>query len=101
MNELESLLILNAVKGLGNIRIRKLLETFGSAKKVLSLKLDELMREHIIPAKVVQNISQFPKDNYIKTEYNLIEKNKVDIVSLEDREYPRNLREIPDAPVLL
>lgn len=101
MNELESLMVLNAVMGLGNIRIRRLLEVFGSARKVLSLSLGELLGENIIPAKVAQNLAKFPKDIYIEKELGLVAKNKVKVVSVFDREYPENLKEIPDAPVLL
>jgi len=101
MNEQESLLILNAVKGLGNAGIRKLLDRYGSAKKVLLLREADLLENFVIPAKVIKNIFRFSKDKFLETEYNLINKRQVDVITWVDDDYPRSLREIPDAPVVL
>ena len=101
MTEIESLLILNGILGLGNIRIRKLFEHFGSASQVLSASRKELTAGAAIPASVADNIIRFPKDEYLKSEYSLMEKHGVRAVSYEDQDYPENLNQIPDAPVLL
>ena len=49
MNEVDALLILNAVEGLGNARIKKLISYYGSALKILSLKESSLKADQIIP----------------------------------------------------
>jgi len=101
MSEAESLLILNAVKGLGNAGIRKLLDRYGSAKAVLSLGEAALRDNPVISAKVISNIFRFPKDKFLESEYHLMNKRQVDVVTWTDSHYPQSLREIPDAPVVL
>ena len=101
MNETESLLVLNAVKGLGNAGIRKLLDRYGSAQKVLSLREGDLLADLVIPAKVVASIYRFSKEKFLEAEYHLINKRQVDVVIWQDDGYPQSLREIADAPILL
>ncbi|HBR15163.1 MAG TPA: DNA-protecting protein DprA [Candidatus Omnitrophica bacterium] len=100
MTELDALLVLNAVAGVGNIRVRKLVEQYGSAHKLFSLDEAEL-RENGVPQPAVQNILNFPRDNFLKNEYNLITQKKVKLVDYRDESYPVNLRGIPDAPIVL
>jgi len=80
MNETESLLILNAVKGLGNAGIRKLLDRYGCAKEVLSLCEADLLENPVIPVKLIRNICHFSKDKFLETEYNLINKRQANVV---------------------
>lgn len=101
MTELECLLTLNAIPGLGNIRTRRLIERFGSAGKVLALNSRDIIREGIVPTLVAEGINHFSKNVSLKKEYELVKKHDVKIISYQDKEYPENLREIPDAPVIL
>ena len=79
MDEREALVALNAVEGIGNARIKKLIEFYGNAKKVFSVRKNSLIGDSIIPSKAAGNILDFPKDKFIKSEYNLVNKNKVKI----------------------
>ena len=101
MTETESLLILNAAPGIGNARIRKLLECFGSAKNVLAAGKDELTSRAGLPGKVAENITRFDKEKFLNSETALIEREGVVLVSHADKNYPGLLSKIPDAPVLL
>lgn len=101
MTELEALLILNAVPGIGNVTIRKILDHYGSAAKVLSLSDTELISDQIIPEKIIHSISSFPKDDFLKNELQLMAQKQVHVITFRDNEYPPPLNEIPDAPVLL
>jgi len=101
MNETESLLVLNAVKGLGNAGIRKLLDRYGSAQRVLSLRETDLLESPMISAKGITNIFHFSKDQFLKVEYDLIRKRQVDVITWQDKDYPQTLREIADAPIVL
>ena len=100
MNELESLLILNAVPGLGNMRIRKLLEGLGSAEDILSASEKELSATGL-PSKVVQSIIRFDKEEFLKKEQELMHKEDVRALSFLEKDYPDLLSKIPDAPVVL
>ena len=101
MNEREAFLILNAVMGIGNSTVQKLLKCYGSAVKILSLNESDLSVVPRISLKAIQNILHFPKDKFLKAEYNLMAKKKVRAITWLDDGYPEVLREIADAPVVL
>lgn len=100
MTDWEALLILNAIPGLGNARITKLVEHFGSVGKVLSVQKTDLMTAQIIPQDVAKNIVDFDKDAFLSQETALIKKHGVDVLTIYDEGYPKQLKEIPDAPVV-
>ena len=101
MNETESLLVLNAVKGLGNAGIRKLLDCHGSAVNILSMQQTDFLKNPVVSTKVIENIFHFSKDKFLEAEYKLIDKRQVNVVTWADDDYPQSLREISDAPVVL
>ncbi len=101
MTEQEAILILNAIPGLGNIRIRNLISHFSSAGNILKLSEDRWESEQILARNVFQKILEFPKDKFLDDEYNLVLKHKAQIVSCLEENFPKNLQEIPDAPVVL
>ncbi len=104
MTESDALLILNATSGLGNARIKKIIDHLGSAAAFFRLKDDEFKQfchEHILPLQVIKNIQNFPKDNYLKKEYNLVQFHQIQLLTYKDADFPGLLKEIPDAPLLL
>jgi len=101
MHKLDSLLVLNAISGLGEVRIGKLLESFGSPEKILAASAQELSLHTFLPRRVAENIVHFPKERFLKEEYELIKKYQIKVVTALDPEYPENLRAIPDAPLVL
>lgn len=101
MNELDSLLILNAVPGLSNAQIRKLVKHFGSAGHVLSLSETDFEVSQLAGFKAIGNILSFSKDSFLESEHELIRRNKVKIITIQDENYPQQLKMIPDAPVVL
>jgi DNA processing protein len=101
MNETEALVVLNAVPGLGNRGIQKLLEYYGSALNVLARDEQSLSDSAILSPKAARNILDFPQDKFLKDEYNLLDARQVKVITYRDDGYPGLLREIPDAPVVL
>lgn len=101
MTETDALILLNAVKGLGNAGIRKLIQRFGSAINVLNAPEQELLENPVVPNNVIRNILDFSRDKFLDSEYNLMRKHQVQVVTCQDPEYPALLREIPDAPIVL
>lgn len=104
MTETDALLILNAASGVGNARIKKIIDRLGSAAVFFHLKdngFKEFCREEIIPLQVIKNIQNFPKDNYLKKEYNFVQFHQIQLLTYKDVDFPRLLKEIPDAPFLL
>jgi len=88
MTEQEALLVLNAVPGLGAMRIRKLVAFFGSALKVLR-------------SSSAKNIFHFSKDKFLQGEYNLMKRKSVAVITCADDNYPCSLKDFEDAPVVL
>jgi DNA processing protein len=101
MTEKDALIILNAVPGITNLRIRKLLECFGSAKNVFTLNAKDPVIKSILPEACIRNIFQFPRDAFLEKEHRLIADYGIQIVTSDDSFFPELLKEIPDAPVLL
>ena len=101
MTNLDALLILNAVSGIGPIRARSLIEYFGAAEKVLSASLDDLLAAPEIPEHAALNILHFSKDKFLTHEYNLLSSHNVSVITDGHEDYPGALREIPSAPLLL
>lgn len=101
MNECDALLILNAIPGVGNATVRKLVSFCGSAQKLLSLNAAELQAQSFIPTKTIDNILHFPKEKFFEAEQRRIKKHSVKIITFMDDHYPASLCEIPDAPVVL
>jgi DNA processing protein len=101
MTELDSLLVLNAIPGLGNNRVSLLLERFGSAQKVLGCSTEELCAQNILPPDMIRRLKEFPTHEFLKKEYALMTQTDVCVVTLQDDDYPKLLKEIPDAPVLI
>lgn len=101
MNELDALLILNAVPGIGSAHIRKLLEHYGLAARVLTLSENDLVSSQIVSAKTASHIAGFPKDQFLQKEHDLITRHHIRIIPLGDESYPANLKEIPDPPMVL
>ena len=101
MTEIDALIILNAITGLTNSRIRKLIEYFGSAKEVLAVTPQKLLDENLITSKMYSSIAAFNQDAFLKKEQKLIEQHHVRVISQQDESYPELLKNIPDAPLLL
>lgn len=100
MTEKEALILLNKVTGLGSIRFRRLLDYFGSAKNILSSSRDELIRIEGISKKIANDILSVSAQE-LKEEFALIKKHDVKILSIQDKDYPENLKAIPDPPPVL
>lgn len=96
-----SLLVLNALPELGSVRIRKLIDYFGSGEKVLSASISALIEVEGIGRKIANNIISWEKYFDLKKECELIEKYKVRIITINQPEYPALLKEIYDPPIVL
>ncbi|MBL8014174.1 MAG: DNA-protecting protein DprA [Candidatus Omnitrophica bacterium] len=101
MSNLDAYLILNAISGLGPKRIKSLIDHFGSVQKVLSLSHTDLTHVDGISDHVALNWVHFSRDRFLTHEYNLMRSGNIQAVCIEDARYPKYLKEISDAPVVL
>src|SRR3989338_7782849 len=100
MTEQEAVIALNMISGIGSQRLKKLWEAFGAAPKVFLASEDKLKKIEGIGDKIAQEITAFRFEN-LKKELDLVKKLKVRIITLEDKEYPQNLKNIYDPPICL
>jgi DNA processing protein len=99
---LEYWLALSSVKGLGNVRIKQLIAHFGSVKAILEAKSTEIEQlASLTPAiatrigKVADNLPMF------REKLDALHEQNIRVLSLEDPNYPAQLKTIPDAPAIL
>jgi DNA processing protein len=98
---LDHLLALNAVPGLGPQRIRRLIAHFNGSREIFRASEKSLSELSFLPASVVRAILDFPFDEFLKKEHALLKEHKAFVLSIDDPLYPQRLKEIPDAPVVL
>lgn len=101
MTEEEACVLLAAMPGVGSVRLRRLVEHFGSARKAVEARPRDLGAARVLPKPVIQKIFEFDRDNFLQSEYNLIRQFGVRVVTIFEDEYPKALREIHDAPPVL
>ena len=92
---------LNMVDGIGSITYQKLITHFGNPEKVFSVPKKELMEVDGIREKTANSIKSFRLEEEIKDELNRIKKTGVNILTINDNEYPSSLKTIYDPPHVL
>jgi DNA processing protein len=101
MTNREAYIALNMVDEVGPVRVRALLEMFGTPEAVLAAPVSELRRVEGVGQEVACNIARWREQVDLEAELARIEKAGVRVVTREDAEYPRNLRQIYDPPLVL
>ena len=101
LSEVEALAMLAAIPLLGSIKIRLLIEYFGSPQEALAATPEQLSELPGFGAKILagwkkeQNNFNWQKDLALVQEYG------ADLISYTDQRFPKRLLEITDHPVLL
>ena len=98
---LESLLALNALPKIGPVRIRRLLDAFGSADAVLRKPKDTLMQVDGIGPELATILSDWESHTDPTGELRELNERGLSIITPDDPEFPPALRESYDAPILL
>lgn len=96
--ELEALLTLNNTPGLGSVKIRQLLNTFGSAESALHARPDDLKQ---LPGFGPQIIKHWNPADAAQQDLELADKANAAIIPFTDARYPKHLLSIPDFPPIL
>jgi DNA processing protein len=101
MNHLEACVALNMIPQMGPVRLRRLLDAFGSAEKILLARADQLAAIDGIPRVLAENISHWQEFADPTAELKKAADLGARIITAEDAEYPSALREIHDPPIVL
>ncbi|MDK9700937.1 MAG: DNA-processing protein DprA [bacterium] len=102
MNELQALIALLSVDGVGPRRCARLLSKFYTAEGVLHASYDDLLHVEDIGENTAKSI--LSARNYFSDAEKIleaVEKRGYDIITYYSPEYPPPLKEIADAPILL
>ncbi|MCG3138246.1 MAG: hypothetical protein HJJLKODD_02107 [Phycisphaerae bacterium] len=92
---------LHLVSGIGPRRFRQLLDHFGSVEKVFDATPAQWQHLHGIGDKISSTLQAHHGLQEIEQELERAARYQLQIICQDDDEYPRLLREIPDAPICL
>ncbi len=100
-HDLESLITLYAIQGIGSTRVRNLIAAFGNSQAVLNAPLQKLIRVQGIERQTALKIKEKVDEKYVSSQLKYIEKHEIKVLTYWDHDYPARLKKIYDAPVLL
>lgn len=100
VNEIEAFVILAAIPGLGSIKIRFLIDYFGSAANALTTPSTEIGKLEGFE-KIVPYWNRWQKNPEWQRDLEIVNKHHVKLIPFNSPQYPKRLLEIPDYPILL
>lgn len=101
MTEAEALIALNQLPKTGPVKIRRLLEAFGSAPQILKSPRHLLQQVQGIGPEIARLITEWEDHTDPSKEVSLAHDRGIQILTRQDSAYPEALRQSPDAPVIL
>jgi DNA processing protein len=101
MNEAEAYIALNMVPKIGPIRVKRLLEAFGSPSAVLSAPLDHLQSVRGMGQDAAKSLREWESLVDLPGELALVREAGAKVLTLASSDYPTLLREIHDPPTVL
>jgi DNA processing protein len=97
----KGLILLNMVQDIGYIRLKGLLDEFKSPENILRAPIDKLRSVKGIGPSIAKAVKSAGSDYDVEKEIALAEKSGVVILTVFDEDYPENLKNIYDPPVIL
>lgn len=101
MNDKEATIALNLMTGLGFAKYNLLIEKFGSPSAIFQASKSNLSAINGIGEDLVETISNWQQKIDMDRELNLIKKADVKVITINEPEYPLQLKEIHDPPICL
>ena len=99
--ELQYQIALTMAPAIGPIRARKLIKKAGSARAVFQMSRSSLERIHGFGPQMSGSLFSPTLLEQAAGEMEYLRRHQITALFLEDEEYPRRLKECPDAPILL
>lgn len=106
LNEIKSLYFLTRIEGIGNVKISALLKLFKSAEAILNSDLLNIKNTGILSVNNLKNFDGLRKNSAVIDKdfeklLSVFEKKNIKVTTIQSEDYPKNLKPIYDAPVLL
>lgn len=92
---------LTLIEGLGIKRYINLIKVLKNNKGIFNASKEELIQVKLIDEKICYQILDIQKREMAKKYLKYMQYNKIDIISIEDKQYPPYLREIYNPPICL
>ncbi len=93
-------LALASLSGLGGATAKKLMEQFGDVKAVFDATDDELIEIPRVTETMIESLRALNPEKYEQEIYALAE-DDIDLLTWDDARFPKKLRDLKDAPVIL
>jgi len=100
MTRIKALIGLNMFCDIGSRRLSQLLKVFNSPQDILKSPVDKLAQAFGIGEKIAAKIASL-KEKDIDEELDLAKKHNLEIITIDDKDYPENLKQIFDPPIVL
>ena len=100
MTRLKALIGLNMFCDIGSARLKKLLEFFGKPENILKASCEKLMGVSGIGKEIARKVTSL-KEEDIDEDIDLAKKYNLKIITVDDEEYPENLKQFYDPPIVL
>lgn len=101
MTRTEAYLALNLLPKIGPVRVRRLIDFFGSPEEVLRARADDVRRVEGFGEELAQAVAGWEQRVDLCRELRRVGEEGLELVTLEDERYPKLLRQIYDPPVVL
>jgi DNA processing protein len=90
----------NLVKGIGSARMRSLLNAFGSAENAWKAPVEALENAGLSPH-LAENVTRLRSSDTVERAWDEIQKKDIRVLTWEEADYPRRLKEIEQPPPVL
>jgi len=101
MTRTEAYLALNLLPLIGPVRVRRLLQVFGTPESVLRARRGQIEVIDGFGPELAETLSQWEQKVDLGRELRRIHEIGASLVTIEDASYPRTLRDVYDPPLLL
>jgi DNA processing protein len=101
MEARDAYIALNMIDHVGPVRVKRLMERFGRPQAILEARPKELMQVDGVGPEVAKEIAGWQSSVNIEAELKRINDFGARVLTLEDADYPANLRQIYDPPLAL
>ena len=101
MTSREAMVALNMLSGIGPVRVRKMLDFFGSPEAILMASSRDLERVEGVGAKTAESVVGWQDHIDLNAEMAATEQRGIQLITQADPEYPAILRETYDSPLVL
>jgi DNA processing protein len=101
MERLEAYLVLNSLRLIGPVRVRRLVERFGSVEQIFLQSTSSLTSVEGVGQKAAESIRAWEQNFDLAGELAELQRLGIGVIDREDKRYPQQLLEIYDPPLLL